>query len=300
MQFQPPPNKKNICAVIVSHSPREEFLLNIKSTEAQVDKVVVVNNGSREVNLDLLKDADLEKNIHLINNSDNLGQGKALNQAVDWILSQGYEWILLLDQNSIPDSSMIDELIKAYKSCPYRGKVRMIGSNCTYRNIEEIKYRKECQKKSHFERDVVMMSGTLLSSSAYKEIGPFREEFFVDSTDADYCLRLRAKGFRIIVACKAQMTHSVGEDASIKNFLGKKILVTNHNHIRCYYMERNGLILVKEYFFREPYWALRRIIWYFLIKPGLVTLFEKDKMRKLKSMMRGVIHAFANKTGKYE
>ena len=96
------------------------------------------------------------------------------------------------------------------------------------------------------------------------------------------------------------MMHSVGEDASMKNFLGKKILVTNHNHIRCYYMERNGLILVKEYLFREPSWAFRRIIWYFLVKPGLVLLYEEDKFRKIKDMMRGALHALVGKTGKYK
>jgi len=108
---------------------------------------------------------------------------------------------------------MMVGLIKAYQNCPYQEKVKMLSSNCTFREIEEIKYTKECQGKLYFEKDVVQMSGSLLSLMAFKEIGPFREEFFIDSIDADYCLRLRKKGYKIIVACQAQMKHSVGERA---------------------------------------------------------------------------------------
>lgn len=294
------PTKKNIAAIIVSHDPGKEFLSNIRSTSAQVDKVVVVNNDSKKLTSGFFKKEKLDEKVHLISNRDNLGQGKALNQGVKLALSKGYEWVLLLDQDSLPNSSMVKEQIKVYQTFLHREKIGVIGSNCTYRNLREIKYQKECQGKLYFERDVVMMSGSLLALSAWKEIGPFREEFFLDSTDADYCLRLRTKGHHIIVACRAQMMHSVGEAGSFKNFFGKKILVTNHNHIRCYYMERNGLILVKEYLFREPYWALRRVVWYFLIKPGLVVLYEKDKLRKLKYMMQGTLHALVSKTGKYE
>jgi len=161
----PQPNKKNICAIIVSHNPGEEFLSNIQSTSSQVDKIVVVNNGSEKLTPDFFQKTKVEKGVYLINNSDNLGQGKALNQGTGWAISQGYEWVLLLDQNSIPEPLMVEELIKAYQACPYREKLGIIASNCTYRNIGEIKYTKECHGKSHFERDVVMMSGTLLSSA---------------------------------------------------------------------------------------------------------------------------------------
>ena len=42
-------------------------------------------------------------------------------------------------------------------------------------------------------------------------------------------------------------------------------------------MARNGLILVKEHFFSEFYWSLRRIAWHLFIKPLFIILYEKDK-----------------------
>ncbi len=142
MLFQPLPTKKNICAVVVSHNPGEDFIANIRSTKNQVDKVVVVNNGSEKLSLGFLG----KESVYLINNSENLGQGRALNQGAEWAISQGYQWFLLLDQDSVPDSSMVQELIRAYQSCPWIEKIKIIGSNCTFREIGEIKYKKECQR----------------------------------------------------------------------------------------------------------------------------------------------------------
>ncbi len=291
------PAKNNICAIIISHDPGKNFILNLNSIVSQLDKVVIVNNGSEKFSSGFLKDTDFGEKIHLINNSENFGQGKALNQGADWAVFRGYQWVLLLDQDSLLSPSMVQELIRAYQNCREREKVRMIGSNCTYKDIKEVKYKKECHGKMYFERDVIMMSGSLLSVSTYNKAGPFREEFFIDTIDDDYCLRLRREGFKIIVACNAQMSHSVGEGASMRRFLWKKFLVTNHSPIRCYYMTRNDLILVKEYLFREPYWVFRNLVWLFFVKPGLVIFFEKDKFRKLKSMLLGAVHALINKTG---
>lgn len=292
------PKKENICALVVSHSPDQSFVSNLMSIASQTDKIIIVNNGSDKFTPDFLGAAGSKDKIHLINNSENLGQAKALNQGTDWALNSGYQWILLLDQDSLLDQSMVSELIKGYNARPYKKRVGLIGSNCIFKNINEIKYQKECQGKDIFEREVAMMSGSLLSLAAYKEIGHFREEFFIDSIDADYCLRLRSKGFKMIIACKALMAHEVGRQGVMKKFAGRKLLVTNHNARRCYYMARNGLILAKEYFFKEPKWALKRIAWYFIYKPGLIIFYEEDKISKLRAMAKGASHALFGKTGK--
>ncbi len=282
------PKKENIAAVVVTHNPDGDFLSNIDSIKNQVAKVIVVSNGAR-ISL---------QGAEIIENKINLGQGKALNQGVNLAISLGFKWVLILDQDSLLNSSMVDNLIQAYETCPFREKVKMIGSNCVYKGIGEQKYEKENDNECFFERDVIMASGTLLSANAYKVTGGFREEFFIDSTDVDYCLRIRKNGFRIIVAYDAIMTHEVGNSREFKNILGKKVLITNHSAKRCYYMTRNGLILVREYFFREPSWVLRRIAWYFVIKPALIILYEENKLQKIKYMIKGMADALINKTGK--
>lgn len=285
------PQKINICAIVVSHSPGNDFLSNIKAAADQVGKVVVINNGSQKISKNIFEAAGLD-NIHLISNAKNYGQGKALNQGAEWAVSNGYEWILLLDQDSKSDLKMVENEILAYEKCPFKESIGLIGVNCSYENTGEIKYNSNDPKGIFFERNVIMTSGMLLSLEAYKKTGPLREEFFIDSTDADYCLRLRKNGFKIIVALKAMMEQRVGEGAFMKKFFWKKILVTNHSPERCYYMTRNGLILVREYLFLEPQWCLRRIVWYFCVKPMFVIFYEKEKIRKIKFILNGILHAF--------
>ena len=51
-------------------------------------------------------------------------------------------------------------------------------------------------------------------------------------------------------------------------------------NLRLIKVELNGLILAKEYFFREPFWCLKRIVWYFIIKPELVIFYETISTKK--------------------
>lgn len=282
------PQKNNISAIIVAHDPPLDFAENLKITSGQVAKVVVIDNGSSKIN---------QGNFHLISNKENLGQGAALNQGVNWAKENGYKWVLLLDQDSRLDSKMVQNQIEAFKECGFRNKLAIIGVNCVFKGTGEIKYSLQNQKQ-YFEREVAMASGALLSLDAFLKTGRFREEFFIDSIDADYCLRLRKNGFKIIIAKNAMMEQRVGSNGRMKKFLWRKILVTNHSAKRCYYMTRNGLILLKEYFFSEPYWCFRRVVWYFLIKPLFVIFYEEDKKNKIKSMFWGAADALLNKTGK--
>lgn len=287
------PQKNNICAIIVSHTPDQDFMDNVKILTEQVGKIVVVNNGSS--NLDqAFANQDGENKTVLISNKTNLGQGKALSQGMEWCIKNNYSWVLLLDQDSKVDPMMVENQIAAYEN--FLGEeVAIVGVNCIYKGTNEIKYKIPETGKKYFERDVVMISGMLLSVEAYEKTGKFREEFFIDSIDADYCLRLRKNKFKIIIAYKAMMVQRVGNEGRIKRFLWKKILVTNHSAKRCYYMTRNGLILVKEYLFLEPYWCFRRIIWYFLVKPLFIILYEEDKKNKIKNIIKGIFDALINK-----
>lgn len=299
VKAQTPPTESNISAVIVTYNPDNTFCLCVRSIMPQLDKIFIIDNSSDENNFEIIKNAVAEikdeSNIDLLRNQRNLGQAKALNQGFSQAILEGYEWILMLDQDSIPDLEMVNRLIEAYHVCPFQSKLGVIAANYTFKDTNMIKYFNKFNK-IYFERDVVMVSGSLVSRQGYLEAGPFREEFFIDSIDTDYCLRLRSKGYRIIVAYNSQMAHAVG-NLTVRNFGNLRLLITNHNHMRCYYMIRNGLRLVLENIFQEFYWSLRNIVWYFFVKPLYIIFFEQDKTRKIKSMLKGVLHAFSNNLG---
>lgn len=287
------PKKENIAAIIVAHNPPQNFSKNLESLTCQVGKMVIINSGPHKINFNILP-----QNAKLISNDKDFGQGRDLNLGAAWAKENGFNWFLLMDQDSFCHNGMVEELIKAYISCPFKDKVGAVGSNCIWTNLNQaVKYSSRQTNKIFFERDIVMATGTLLSREAFEKSGFFREEFFIDSIDTDYSLKLRKAGFKIIIAYNAKLNQEIGNSNKFFNFFGKKIVVTNHSAKRCYFMTRNGLILVKEYFLKEPYWALRRIIWHIFVKPGLIVLYEEDKLNKLKFIFKGVGHALI---GKYE
>jgi rhamnosyltransferase len=292
------PVKENIAAIIVAHNPGGNFLNNLKTLADQVGKIIIINSGPNKVNRDIV--LEFGGKAELISNKEDFGQGRDLNEGVSFAISNGFDWFLLMDQDSFCHKDLAQELIRAYNLCPFKEKIGAIGSNCVYKRLGEVKYPNKNAEKVFFERDIVMTTGTLLSRDAFEKSGVFREEFFIDSIDTDYSLKIRKAGFKIIISYNAKLDHTVGNSNRAVNFFGKKILVTNHSARRCYYMIRNGLILVKEYCLKEPYWALRRVGWCFLIKPWLIVLYEDNKAEKLKEMIRGFWHAIKNKTGKYE
>jgi rhamnosyltransferase len=136
------------------------------------------------------------------------------------------------------------------------------------------------------EVDLVITSGSFLPLSAYFAIGPFREEFFIDYVDEDYCLRAKAKGYRIIRSRKHLMSHAIGSP-TLHEKLGVKKWTTNHSPDRRYYIARNNTVLLREYAnFRAGMWALKSLS-RCLRQCKRIALYESMKTRKIAAVMQG-------------
>jgi len=250
--------------------------------------VVVVDNNSGSADLRALGQLPLELGIHLIFNNENLGIGTALNQGVQWAQRQGYTWVLTLDQDSVVASDMISTLVSVHGEFPERQKLAIIGSNYKDPNSDRM-FLDLCRNSEPRWREVktVITSGSLLSLAAYSTIGSFREEFFMDCIDLEYCLRARSRGFKIVLACRPLMQHTIGA-TSMHRLPWKSTGTSNHSPVRRYYMTRNHIALVREYLRSEPKWALATL--YSRLKSTiLMCLFEGNRFRKLSYTAIGVL-----------
>ena len=75
----------------------------------------------------------------------------------------------------------------------------------------------------------VMLSGMIIPVSIFEEVGKFREDFFMDLIDFEWCWRARFFGFKIFQSKKALAYHSLGEGD--KNFLGINISIPKPERI---------------------------------------------------------------------
>lgn len=133
--------------------------------------------------------------------------------------------------------------------------------------------------------------------NVYDSVGGCDDAFFIDMVDHDFCLKASLKGVSLYRTSKPIMVHSVGEKSAHKIF-GKRLYASNHSALRRYYYSRNTVVVLKRYLFTKPEMAIRHAGR--LAKTSiLVLLFEKDRMEKLFSVLRGVLDGSIGRLGPY-
>jgi len=267
----------DIMAGIVLYNPEKKRLKeNIDAIINQVDKIVLVDNGS-DLTLDT-KDffGEASDKVVLIRNSENKGIAKALNQILESAKSGGYRWVLTLDQDSVCPDNIIEE----YSKYLDLDKVAMISACIVDRNVGV----KEEEDKPVTSLKRCITSATLNRVDVLYQVGMFDERLFIDYVDYEMCTRLRINGYKIIRVNKVRLLHEVGKSKNVK-FLGRQFVVYNHSPIRKYYYTRNVLYYIKKYKSHIDYKKEKKD---FLIHTILVLLYENNKLKNLKNILKGI------------
>ncbi len=292
------PSRETVCAVIVTHNPDAGFFSRVERVRPQVARIVIVDNGSTEPALAQIRQFENQNHLHLISNPANQGIAHALNQGAQWAASKGHRWILTLDQDTVVASGMVNALAEIYQAAPDKKRLAVIGSNYTYRENGKLAAGQNYQAGlAAGEVKAVITSGSLIPLSVLEELGGFREVFFLDCVDVDYCLRARSRGFCVLRTLAPLMQHSVGNLTEHRLF-GKHFTTTNHNPWRRYLQVRNTVILAREYLGRDPALVLSAL--------GSrsqailrVCLFESQRLRKLSYSLLGAVDGVLGKMNRF-
>jgi rhamnosyltransferase len=212
--------------------------------------------------------------VHVILHTRNEGIAWALNRGSEWAASQGFRWILTLDQDTTVEPDIVDSLVDVFCRYPFPQYLAVIGSNYTDKITGKVKLNLTPFTDSPSIDSVsVLTSGSLVSLSVLRAIGGFREDFFIDCVDHEYCLRARSHGFRVVISSKPVMKqHGIGR-LTEHQVLWKRVGTSNHDPVRQYFLSRNSVILAKEYLSLEPRWILR--YWWLWLKSIVCSVFLK-------------------------
>lgn len=282
----------DISAVIVTFFPDGKFIERLESILSQVKKVVIVNNAL-SCSFVLSLESFLSNNqVTIIQNLQNLGIAKALNQGIACAISEGYKWVWIFDQDTLVPPEVLHRLEICYNEISRHQKVGLIAPN--FYDQGSGRYGIAPDKSgNYFDMPSVISSGSLIRIDVFSEIGWFNEKFFIDCVDDEYCLRMREKKYKIILVKDAIINHAIG--AGVRhNFFNNSITTTNHSPVRRYFWSRNGFSLVFRYMSKEPRLALG------ILKSHLLTIltlliFEDQKIKKLKYLLLGIFDALTNK-----
>jgi len=287
---------ESVCAVIVTYHPSPGMLENVTRVLAQVQGLVVVDNGSDAHELEALRHASNTTGFHLIENGENLGIAEALNRGVLWAKSVEYPWVILFDQDSEITENFIHQMFTTWAAHPERQRVCSLHPSYVDPEtlVEPLVYR--ANDGGPFTS---MTSGALMPTWIFDKIGLFRSEYFIDLVDAEYCLRIRAAGYLISDSRQAVLLHTAGHPKRISLFGVFSFQPSHHSAMRRYYISRNRLVVYRKYMWIFPAWTLHSISESFreTIKCFIV---EENRLRKIRNFLLGSWDGLIGRMGRRE
>lgn len=277
--------KNRVAAIIVSFNDPCALINCAKILSQQVDQVIVVDNCSEEKFKSKLSDLNKIENCTTIYLSDNFGISFAVNRGVESAASFENDWVLIMDQDSIPSSGMVSNLLSVAKN--------EINS-MVVPTIADIGH-----KKNVFVTLVVpyaITSGSLLSVENFFNVGGFNEKLFIDGVDFDFSLKLRKNKIKIIRVPNACMEHKLGGEKKNNIYLA---FHTVHEPIRRYYIVRNLVHNIREHGKEFPIFLAKLFIVSFLSMLSAL-IFGPKRRDSFIMMIKGICDGLTRKFGRLE
>lgn len=249
---------KAFAAGIVSYNPDiKRFKENIDSILSQVDKLIIIENGSRESDkiIKIIKSYD-ENCVKLVVNSKNMGIARALNQIMVCAEKENYKWVITLDQDSVCP----ENLVKEYSKYIEEDNVAII---CPQIQDRRRKYLELEETEGISEIDICITSASCTNVKIWRDVKGFDSKLFIDLVDNEYCKKVRLYGYKILRLNYLILNHEFGDIEpkntwTAKMFIKLSKMLHKENigklsykkkvyPLRVYYTCRNVLYLNKKY-----------------------------------------------------
>lgn len=292
-----------IWAVVVTYNPSQSQLCALLSAlVTQVEHVILVDNASASDIHGLVAGIRSDK-IEMIALAENLGLSAAQNIGLRKAQSDGVDFTILFDQDSIPESRMVEILSGNLCKLQSNGKrVAAVGpdflaaGDYPFRRLQGIAIKRcRCMPENEIVSvDFLISSGCLISMKALSEIGTMNASLFIEYVDVDWGLRAKLAGFELFGVCSAKMKHCIGDEST--SALGRVAPV--HTPLRHYYLFRNAVWLC-----RQSNIPVRWRIAVALnagIKFAFFMLMVPPRFQRLKMIMLGIKDGIAGKMGKLQ
>lgn len=282
-------HRPSVAAMVTLYNSEPEVVRRIGTYISQVSKLYLVDNSERPDKQLIQQIRAVYPNTEYISNEGNQGIAYALNVAAQVAVSDKYDYLLTMDDDSSAPDGMVDGMIRfitTYQGDNELGIVAPQANELAYGNgVTKVWY--------------TITSGSLLCLKAYQNCGPFMNELFIDSVDHEYCFRLKRAGYEIVELDYLHLQHRVGFIKKLSLFGNVVYRWSSHSPLRDYYILRNNLYVLR-YYWKDLPVHLRNGLAYAAFKVCFVyALFEKDRGKRFQYVGQA-IRDFANhRLGKY-
>ncbi len=239
-------------SVVINWGPPTDTLAALQSLASMsppTDLLICVDNGSSTPDLSELRRGAPSQTI-LIELPANIGCPGAINVGMERALAEEAEWTLILNNDATVSPSCLDKCVQEAISAD---KIAVVGPAVTFADRPDLLWFAGGEVSDWFaftrhralRRPVAMLPPTsdtafvsaccaLLSSEAWRSIGPFRSDYGIYYEDAEWCQRARKAGWRCRYLGHVLCQHAVSSTMVQRGSLG---LSEN----AAYYLARNPL-----------------------------------------------------------
>jgi len=237
-------------AIVTAYHPDDRLTAVVESARTDCEAVIVSDN-TPEGSPSLAEKLIDRPHVTVLRDGRNLGLGGAINRALAQlppVLTDGVdEAVLLLDQDSVLPAGLVAGLAAHLEADGTIGA----AAPTPYDEEHEAYYSTAGMQSGIADRFTVITSGMLLRRSTQIATGPFRQDFFVDFIDIEYCMRLRRTGARIVQDWEQRLPHTMGDRREHR--VGPwQVRVSHYPAWRHYWIARNSLRVNVDNFRQYP------------------------------------------------
>jgi rhamnosyltransferase len=303
----PNASRRRVTSITVAFNPNAERLLEqVRALHGEVDDIVLIDNGSTVPVHSLPGIAASAARV--ITLASNAGVARGFNLGIAAARQRAAEFVLLLDDDSVPAPGMVERLVAACQDQARPGApgVAAVGPRVQdARDPNDYPFIQLGWTHNRHVRcgtspdeviacDFLISSGSLVPMEAFKTIGEFDEGLFIDSVDLEWCCRARDRGLMLYGVCAARLDHRLGDRRHA--VLNVELVV--HSPERVYYMTRNRFLL-----YRRPYmplkWKLKDLLrWMAKFSATMMLIAPRGQYARM--TLRAIRDAMDGRAGKLE
>lgn len=234
-----------ISVVILNWNGRDDTLACLDSVsriEYPSFDVIVADNGSDDGSVSAVREQF--PGAHIIENGANLGFAGGNNPAISYALTSGADFILLLNNDTVVDRSILAAFVDAAARMPHAGifgaKIYYFTKKNTlwyaggWWNQRDLRFGDFGANEIDYGQfdeisttDWVIGCALFARAEVFKNIGLLEEKFFLNYEEIDFCFRARRAGYDCAYTPFARLWHKVsasfgGDDSPLKIYFNER------------------------------------------------------------------------------
>jgi GT2 family glycosyltransferase/glycosyltransferase involved in cell wall biosynthesis len=240
---------RRVTAVVLNYNTPDQTWLAVRSLQTSFDgpaRIIVVDNGSADESVRVLRRS--LNGIDIVETGKNLGFSGGCNVGISCALGESPDYVLLVNSDVVlaPDAlgalvSVADRdrtagvLAPLVLSRAEPGRIASAGISYSTRSgrMRHLGVGEPVSDAGRGEvREVDAVSGCvmLIRRGVFEAVGLLHEEYFFSFEDLEFCLRVRARGFRIVCVPDAQVYHEGCQSIGPRS--PRRVYFATRNHLK--------------------------------------------------------------------